>query len=279
VSVPSPLGVNVAKSSPLLTYLLSISSPRRHRRCLQLALSLPPGELEVILTLFQYPEPFLSLFNMTEVDNPNMVDYASVAVFEVHNSTAGDLSVELHFRNGSATASDGSDIVQTQMWGQDAVALADFKSKLAPYAITELGEWCNKCGNTDVSFLFDRDASSSRRLQLVAPALTILAIKTDPSRCFSLCQTRGCNLIDIANASTRITSPTSTYGHQRTSPLVAGIIGAIIAFVLAALAFLLLELWRNKKNRHGGAVARGKKRGVVGEGESVSSTLSFRSIQ
>lgn len=41
-------------------------------------------------------KPFLSLFNMTEVDNPNLVDYASVMVYEVSNSTAGELSVSMH---------------------------------------------------------------------------------------------------------------------------------------------------------------------------------------
>jgi prostatic aicd phosphatase len=38
---------------------------------------------------------FLSLFNMTEVTNPNLVDYASVMVYEIHNSTAGELSVSM----------------------------------------------------------------------------------------------------------------------------------------------------------------------------------------
>ncbi|KAL7409995.1 histidine phosphatase superfamily [Mrakia frigida] len=137
-------------------------------------------------------KPFLSLFNMTEVSNPNIVDYASVAVLEVHNSTAGDLTLKLAFRNGSSTTTDGSDLVATPMWGEDdGTSLEDFRTKLSPYAITDLGVWCNKCENK---------------------------------------VSRGCDLIEIANASTRTADVTSTTGAQRTSPLVAGVIGAIIAF-------------------------------------------------
>lgn len=54
-------------------------------------------------------------------------------------------------RNGSSTASDGSDIALTKMWGQDSVPLDDFRKRLSPYAITDLGVWCNKCDNTLVS--------------------------------------------------------------------------------------------------------------------------------
>jgi hypothetical protein len=132
-------------------------------------------------------------------------------------------------RNGSSTTNDGSDIAPTQMWGQDTIPLTDFRAKLSPLAITDLGQWCNKCGNT---------------------------------------QSRGCDLIEIANSTTRPGSVTSTLGRQHTSPLVAGIIGAVIAFVLAAVAFLLLEMWRNKRERRVGN--KRSSRGVVADGDSVS---------
>jgi hypothetical protein len=116
-----------------------------------------------------------------------------------------------------------------QINGEASVPLAQFKSGLAPYLVTNLGEWCNLCENTE---------------------------------------TRGCDLIELVNATTESASVTSTVGRHRTSPVVSGVIGALVGLVLAAIAFAVLEGVRSRRDR-----SRSARRGPA-DGDSVRPTRS-----
>jgi hypothetical protein len=164
---------------------------------------------------------------LTPRTQDNIPDYASVAAFELWKDPAGALSVELRFRNGSTTTTDGSDLLPLQINGEASVPLAQFKSGLAPYLVTNLGEWCNLCENTE---------------------------------------TRGCDLIELVNATTESASVTSTVGRHRTSPVVSGVIGALVGLVLAAIAFAVLEGVRSRRDR-----SRSARRGPA-DGDSVRPT-------
>ncbi|GAA6054427.1 hypothetical protein JCM3770_007211 [Rhodotorula araucariae] len=102
---------------------------------------------------FSY-KPFLSIFNMTNlaaapgIANPyGMVDYASVAVFELREGGAGasGYDVRFGFRNGTET--DG--LVYYPLFGTDSVDmdLATFTSNLEPYVVPNNTVWCDLCGN------------------------------------------------------------------------------------------------------------------------------------
>ncbi|CED84979.1 Lysosomal & prostatic acid phosphatases [Phaffia rhodozyma] len=161
-------------------------------------------------------KPFLSFFNMTEVDNHNIVDYASVMTLEVWNSTTGAQTVRMNFRNGSSTRDDGSDLVQMSMFNQSEIPLDTFLDTLTPYALTEVA-WCNACGN-----------NSTHSCDIYAEISKLNS-----------------TLSSLAN-STSYASITSTDGKQHVSPVVAGVIGAMLAWVVAALAFVLWEAYKRK---------------------------------
>jgi len=72
-------------------------------------------------------KPFLSIFNMTDLasstnpafPNPvSMVDYASVAVFELRPNEAGSHNVRFGFKNGSSTETD---VTYYPLFGSDNV--------------------------------------------------------------------------------------------------------------------------------------------------------------
>lgn len=72
-------------------------------------------------------KPFLSIFNMTDLassTNPSfpnpvsMVDYASVAVFELRPNGAGSHDVRFGFKNGSSTETD---VTYYPLFGSDNV--------------------------------------------------------------------------------------------------------------------------------------------------------------
>ncbi|CAE6427058.1 unnamed protein product [Rhizoctonia solani] len=94
-------------------------------------------------------KPFISLFNMTEVASKypqlqGIVDYASAVTFELRQSTSGGpLSVRLNFKNGSDTG-----FTTYNMFGESQdIELAEFTSRLSPYAINDLNDWCTTCSN------------------------------------------------------------------------------------------------------------------------------------
>jgi prostatic aicd phosphatase len=135
-------------------------------------------------------------------------------------------------RNASEAALDGSDYKQYNMFGSSSPDLpyTTFRDNLAPYGINSLGEWCNKCGTTTA---------------------------------------RGCDVIDALNDTLNdFASPARTTGRQHVSPVVAGVIGALVGIV-AALVFMFVgsAVFKKKSRSTGGA---GQYRARSMEAESVS---------
>ncbi|GAA6038328.1 hypothetical protein JCM8097_003946 [Rhodosporidiobolus ruineniae] len=102
-------------------------------------------------------KPFLSLFNMTDLGAamPNadaMVDYASMAVFEIRNGGSGSsgYDVRFGFRNGSETSTD---VTYYPLFGQSDldVDLSTYVDKLSPYYISNNTQWCDLCNSTDTA--------------------------------------------------------------------------------------------------------------------------------
>ncbi len=161
-----------------------------------------------------------------------------------------DVQSALLSRNGSATNLEGTDLVTYPMFGSSSntMALSDFITKLEPYTVPDLASWCTACNNT---------------------------------------QTRGCDVIAAANASSSssvssgsnegYSSATSTTGKHHVSPVVAGVIGAVLGLFLAALFMVGAELWRKKKGKSSrytstgdGSSSTGRARGDSHTGDSVS---------
>ncbi|KAH8082350.1 histidine phosphatase superfamily [Filobasidium floriforme] len=173
-------------------------------------------------------KPFLSLFNMTQSGIDGMVSYASALAIEVRNGTDG-MTVSMNFRNGSAKTDDniGADnpFNPVPLFGRDEteIPLQTFIDTLKPHGISELSTWCTRCGNTN---------------------------------------SRGCELLgsDGSSSSSDYASITSTSGRQHVSPVVAGVIGALVGIVVAGILFAALGLWGNKKGRGSGSGYVGGKR-------------------
>lgn len=105
-----------------------------------------------------------------------------------------------------------------------------FVDTLSPYGINSLGEWCNKCGTTSA---------------------------------------RGCDVINSLNDTLNdFTSPARTTGKQHVSPVVSGVIGALVGIVAALLVMFLGGALFKKKTRSG--VGAGQYRARSAEAESVS---------
>lgn len=154
-------------------------------------------------------KPFLSLFNMTQVPNTDIVDYASILTYEVRNTSSG-FTIRAAFRNGTATAGDGSDILPLSMYGNAAGAdmpLSTFINNLAPYAVNNLTQWCNVCNQTSANGCD-------------------IALQAQAER--------------AALASGSASSSSAGSGSGMVSPPVAGVIGAVVAL---AVAGVLAGLW------------------------------------
>lgn len=161
-------------------------------------------------------KPFLALFNMFDLPSPlkdSVVDYASAMIIEVRE----DQTLRLLFRNGTA-----GDFAAYPLLGSSgtSMSLASFDRAMRPYAIEELSEWCDKCGETEA---------------------------------------RGCGVLAALNGTggAGFADPTSVNGHHAVSPVVAGVIGAVVALAVAAAA---LAAWMFL----GGVVQRSKAGGVGG---------------
>ncbi|GAA5830842.1 hypothetical protein JCM3766R1_003447 [Sporobolomyces carnicolor] len=102
-------------------------------------------------------KPFLSIFNMTQLasatnpvfSNPtSIVDYASVAVFELrpNDDEDGSYDVRFGFKNGSSTETD---VTYYPLFGTDSVDmdLATFTNKILPSTVANNSAWCDLCGN------------------------------------------------------------------------------------------------------------------------------------
>ncbi|GAA5883974.1 hypothetical protein JCM16303_001343 [Sporobolomyces ruberrimus] len=102
-------------------------------------------------------KPFLSIFNMTNLasstqplfPNPTaMVDYASVAVFELRPNGSGTsgFDVRFGFKNGSETQTD---VTYYPLFGSNSVDmdLHTFTGNIEPYTVANNSVWCDLCGN------------------------------------------------------------------------------------------------------------------------------------
>ncbi|CAE6519378.1 unnamed protein product [Rhizoctonia solani] len=117
-------------------------------------------------------KPFISLFNMTGVamqypELAGIVNYASAVTLELRQpASGGSPFVRLNFKNGS----DEAGFTTYNMFGgnQDT-PLNEFTSRLTPYAIDDLNDWCTTCSNW-----------KDRKCNLVAAANTsVVAWKTN----------------------------------------------------------------------------------------------------
>lgn len=95
--------------------------------------------------------------------------------------------------------------------GETEIPLQSFIDALEPHGISDLATWCQRCGNSN---------------------------------------SRGCELLDAGVASSSdYASITSTSGKHHVSPVVAGVIGALVGIVIAGIIFAALGLWGNKKGK------------------------------
>lgn len=120
-------------------------------------------------------------------------------------------------RNGTPTTLDGSDLRTYPLWGSSSTPLDTFIDRLATHAINDLGEWCNRCNNT---------------------------------------ATRGCDVIARANGTPGLSEgyapASSTTGRHHVSPVVAGVIGAMVALGIAGILLVLTELSCRRHRRRNG---------------------------
>jgi hypothetical protein len=119
------------------------------------------------------------------------------------------------------------------MFGQSEVEipLSTFVDNLRPHGISDLKTWCTRCGN-DYS--------------------------------------RGCELLGSSSgsaSSSDYASITSTDGKQHVSPVVAGVIGALVGLVVAGLIFGALGFLGGKKKRQSQGGPSGYVGGKAGQRE------------
>jgi hypothetical protein len=146
-----------------------------------------------------------------------------------------DDSFRLLFRNGSA-----GEWAPLSILGAEAGALlprAQLEQHLRPLAVESLAEWCDACGETSA---------------------------------------RGCDTLAALNGTggAGFASPASTEGRQRVSPVVAGVIGALVALAVAA-ALLALWVWARGMPAYTGHAGEKKKK--RGGGRYAGHELSPRS--
>lgn len=96
------------------------------------------------------------------------------------------------------------DFVTYDMFGSDSMDVTTFTNKMQPYSLDTLAKWCDKCSTSEA---------------------------------------RGCGVLAQLNGTggTDIYAPaTSTTGRHHVSPVVAGVIGALVSLAVAAA---LLAMW------------------------------------
>lgn len=145
---------------------------------------------------------------------------------------SSNIKLTLRSRNASEAALDGSDYTAYPMFGssEPEMPYQTFVDNLSAYGVNSLGEWCNKCETTDA---------------------------------------RGCDVINALNDTLNdFVSPAQTTGRHRVSPLVAGVIGALVGIV-AALVVMFVGGAAFKKTYRRNAVGASP-RGRSEEAESVS---------
>lgn len=189
------------------------------------------GEYYKLSLLFGDYEPLVSLFALTSLPTLNsnfygLPQFASTAVFELFSwtnetnmdfpSTTDDLWVRFYFRNG--TDSD-DDFQSYPLFGQGPsetdMSWNDFESEMSGLIMPNVGDWCTQCGANNIF----------------------------------------CAAWNGSDAATSSSSTSPNHHHGGVSPTVAGVIGAIVALVVAGLLFGLamllggVRLHRNKSHK------------------------------
>ncbi|KAJ7677659.1 phosphoglycerate mutase-like protein [Mycena rosella] len=96
-------------------------------------------------------KPFISLFNLTEAAKANpeiagIENYNSLAALELRNSSSGEPTLRLKFKNGT----DEHAFRTLTMFGKTDIPLSEFISRLTPVAINSTAEWCSACNQTSL---------------------------------------------------------------------------------------------------------------------------------
>lgn len=172
-------------------------------------------------------KPFLSLFQLMNITAPNgnltgIINYAGSTAFEVRVPTNGSDTpfLRVSVKNGT---DDADYHVQTLFNGNGTgsvdISVADFESRLKPYALETRSAWCEACGNNS---------------------------------------TRTCNILAELNSTTASLQSlqASTHGKRWSgdvSPVAAGFIGFAVTFVvmlalLGLLACLGLVAFGDRKS-------------------------------
>lgn len=137
-----------------------------------------------------------------------------------------DSTMRFLFRNGTDGDFTPYNILNSST---PEISIDSFKNFMQPYNLQDRADWCDKCSTTDA---------------------------------------RGCEVLAHLNGTGHAgySSITSTNGHHRVSPVVAGVIGA---FVSLAVAAVLLAAWlffggMVKKSRNGNGAAKPANAGASG---------------
>lgn len=146
-------------------------------------------------------KPFLSLFAMMGLSAPLTTSLVDYASAAVFE-VRSDATVTMRFRNGT----DG-DFITYPLFGSssDSTPISELEAKLRPHSLDSLSSWCDKCSNSETR------------------------------GCATLAQLNGTGGGDVEYA-----SAASTTGRHHVSPVVAGVIGAMVTLAIAAV---LLAAW------------------------------------
>jgi hypothetical protein len=184
-------------------------------------------------------KPFISLFNMMGMPSPLNDTMVDYASMVIFEVRDDD-TVTLRFRNSSE-----GNFGYYPMFGssETSTPLDTFVDTLQPNSLDTLAKWCDKCQTSDA---------------------------------------RGCDVLAALNGtgggSVQYASITSTTGRQHVSPVVAGVIGALVALAVAGVA---LAAWlffgglvkRTRRGRSSGAV--GGKQGASGRrSQSIAGSIA-----
>ncbi|KAM0717181.1 hypothetical protein Q7P37_007033 [Cladosporium fusiforme] len=182
-------------------------------------------------------QPLMSLFAVTGLSDVNtqrfrsIPDFASMAVFElftlsssaVFPTSPDDLWVRFYFRNGTDQPEDGPALQSYPLFNhgpsETDMRWGDFVADASAIAMGSLGDWCQACGASTV-----------------------------------FCPAFNESLFSAAAAS----EERSSSSRNHLSPSVAGILGAVIALIVAGLIFALAMLaggvrLHRKQKAHAGA--------------------------
>jgi len=162
-------------------------------------------------------KPFLSLFNMWGLPSPLKDTVVDYASAAIIEVRT-DNTMRLLFRNGTEGAFTPYALFNST--DANSYPIADFKNQMQPYSLNTLTSWCDKCGETEA---------------------------------------RGCGPLASLNGTggAGYASIDSTQGRHMVSPVVAGVIGAMVTLAVAAFALALWLLLGGLVKKHRGSSRSG----------------------